>query len=239
MNIEEYEKVKELTYLEYCDYLQQKYGIGLCDYMTQSWSANPKCSRTKDGLFAHHKYEDHAIRLSDKEYAMKNPFEWQLAENIVYCDYLEHLLLHILICENPAVDKNENEVVGIGGILQYLIPELNDLYSVAEAKKRLEEMRNKLSEDEATEWADQISSWEPRAKWKRNCQQLVANDKEVFFVLLKRFKLSYEKHYKYNRNSFCKSLYERRSLFSMDKWYRFWRMSFVKDIYKQIRIALT
>ncbi|MCH5155349.1 MAG: hypothetical protein J1F69_01970 [Clostridiales bacterium] len=234
MNIEEYEKVKDFTYLEYCDYLQKKYGIGLCDYMTQSWSTNPKCSRTKDGLFAHHKYEDHAIRLSDKEYAMKNPFEWQLAENIVYCDYLEHLFLHILICEYPAVDKNENEVVGIGGILDYLIPELNDSYSVIDARKWFEETKNKYDEKEAAFWDEVISGLEPRAKWKRNCQSLVANDKEVYFTLLRRFRISYEKHHKYNRNSFCKSKFERRILFS-DKMDRVWRMSFVKDIYSQIR----
>ncbi|WP_256365363.1 hypothetical protein [Candidatus Methanomassiliicoccus intestinalis] len=42
MKLAEYEKVKDYTYLEYCDYLQDKYGIGLCDYMTQSWNKNTK-----------------------------------------------------------------------------------------------------------------------------------------------------------------------------------------------------
>ena len=99
MKLQEYEKVKDYTYLEYCDYLQEKYGIGFCDYMTKNWNKNQKVTRTKDGLYVHHKYEDHAIMLSTKEYAMKNPYEWQLKENLVYCDFLEHLLLHILICE--------------------------------------------------------------------------------------------------------------------------------------------
>ena len=75
MNLVEYEKVKNLTYLEYCDYLQQKYGIGLSDYMTKSWNKNSKVTRTKDGLLAHHKYEDHAIMLSTKEFAMQNPLQ--------------------------------------------------------------------------------------------------------------------------------------------------------------------
>ena len=170
---------------------------------------------------------------------MKNPFEWQFAKNIVYCDYLVHLFLHILICENPAVDKNENEVVGIGGILQYLIPELNDLYSLCEAKERFLEIYNKLSEDEIERYSDIMSRWEPKAQWKRNCQQLVANDKEVYFTLLKRFKISYEKYHTYTKNSFCKSLYERRSLFEMDKLYKMWRIGFLKDIYRQMRKALT
>ena len=49
--------------------------------------------------------------LFEKEHAMKNPYEWQLAKNIVYCDYLEHLFLHILICEYPAKDRNKNELL--------------------------------------------------------------------------------------------------------------------------------
>ena len=49
MNLQEYEKVRDFTYLEYCDYLQQKYGIGRGNYMTKSWNKNPKVSRTKEG----------------------------------------------------------------------------------------------------------------------------------------------------------------------------------------------
>ena len=118
--MEEYEKIKNLTYREYCDYLQIKYGIGRSDYMTKSWNKNPKCTRTNEGLFAHHKYEDHAISLADKNHAMFEPFEWQEAINIVYCDYLEHLLLHILICEYPARHRNPKDAVGIGGVINHI-----------------------------------------------------------------------------------------------------------------------
>ena len=55
MNMVEYLKVKDFTYLEYCDYLQSKYGIGLDDYMTKTFNRKSKCSRTKEGLLAHHK----------------------------------------------------------------------------------------------------------------------------------------------------------------------------------------
>lgn len=160
MNLIEYQKIKDLAYLEYCDYLQQKYGIGLSDYMTKSWNKNQKCSRTKDGLVAHHKYEDHAIMLSDPNFAKINPFEWQLAKNIVYCDYLEHLFLHILICENPSEDKNLFEVVGVGGVVNFIVPELNDVYS----------------------------GFETTQAWRANLHQKVINDKDTYFALLKRFK---------------------------------------------------
>lgn len=172
MKLEEYEKIKALTYLEYCDYLQQKYGIGLCDYMTKSWYKNSKVSRTKEGLLAHHKYEDHAIMLSTKEFAIQNPYEWQLARNIVYCDYLEHLLLHILICEYPAEDRNENEDVGIGGVINFLVPELNDFYS----------------------------GWHTEQAWRKICHSRIQDDKDTYFSLLKRFKTTCKNHPAYRED---------------------------------------
>lgn len=160
MKLAEYEKVKNLTYLEYCDYSQRKYGIGLSNYMTKSWNKNPKVKRTKEGLIAHHKFEDHAILLSDKEHAQRNPYEWQLAKNIVYCDYLEHLFLHVLICENSSENKNEFKTVGIGGVIDFLIPELNDLYS----------------------------GWKTNQEWRQNCHNLIKDDKDVYLLLVKRLK---------------------------------------------------
>lgn len=157
MNMSEYLSVKDFTYLEYCDYLQKKYGIGLADYMTKSFNPNPKCKRTKEGLSAHHKKEDTMPFLSNKTIARECPFEWQSKENIVYCDYLEHLLLHILICKYPSDEKNK--VVGFGGIVDYLVPELNDLYS----------------------------GWETKQAWRKNCHDKVKNDKDVYIEMLKQF----------------------------------------------------
>ncbi len=158
MDITEYQQVKDLTYLEYCDYLQGKYGIGLDDYMTKSYNEKRKCKRTSEGLFAHHKREDTAAKLSNKINAMIYPFEWQLKENIVYCDYLEHLLLHVLICKYPAKEKLDSEIVGIGGVTTFIVPELNDLYC----------------------------GWEPKHQWRKNCFDKVKNDYMVYFDLIDR-----------------------------------------------------
>ena len=159
MNISEYQKVKGLTYLEYCDYLQLKYGIGLTDYMTRSYKPNPKCKRTKEGLVAHHKKEDTMIMLSTKEVAQMCPIEWQLKENIVYCDYLEHLLLHVLICKYPAKDMEDFICVGIGGVVNFIVPELNDLYSGYIANQA----------------------------WRQNCHSKVSADEGVYLSILKQF----------------------------------------------------
>ena len=164
MNLSEYNIVKEYNYLEYCAYLQEKYGIGLCDYMRPSWTKNSKISRTKDGLYVHHKYEDHAIMLSHPEYAKKHPYEWQKKENLVYCNLLEHLLLHILICENSAEVPTQNELVGFGGVVNFIVPELNDVYS----------------------------GWVSKQPWQNNCHTVIINKKDVYMVLLKRFKNIYD-----------------------------------------------
>lgn len=160
MNLQEYEKVKNCTYLEYCDYLQQKYGIGLCNYMSENWKKNSKVTRTKEGLYVHHKYEDHAIMLGNPEHAKNNPYEWQMKENLIYCNLLEHLLLHQLICEYPANNTKKNEQVGIGGIVNFIVPELNDVYS----------------------------GWISKQPWQQNCHNTIIKDKNVYLQLLKRYK---------------------------------------------------
>ena len=157
MNIKEYKSILSLEYRQYCDYLQDKYGIGLSDYMRKSWTKNPKCARTKEGLFSHHKYEDCAALLSNVYHAKQHPFEWQEAHNIVYCDYLEHLYLHILIFEYSLRNK-EAGANGIGGIFKFLVPELNDIYS----------------------------GWTSTQQWKIACQNRILRDKDVYMLLLKR-----------------------------------------------------
>ena len=159
MNMNEFLKVKEMTYLEYCDYLQGKYGIGKADYMTKSFNKNSKCSRTSEGLIAHHKAEDKMIMLSTKAFAEMCPYEWQKKENIVYCDYLEHLLLHVLICKYPSPEKLPIADVGIGGVVNFIVPELNDLYS----------------------------GWVTKQPWRLSCHRLVENDKNVYLAILQIF----------------------------------------------------
>lgn len=72
MDLSEYEKAEHYNHLEYCDHLQEKYGIGLSDYMTKSWNKNPKVSRTKEGTVAHHKFEDRAIQLAKPKFEEKS-----------------------------------------------------------------------------------------------------------------------------------------------------------------------
>ncbi|MFI3250017.1 MAG: hypothetical protein R3Y07_03550 [Eubacteriales bacterium] len=188
MNLTEYNEVATLSYLEYCDYLQEKHGVGKYDFMTKSWNKNSKSTRTKEGLIAHHKFEDHAIMLSTKEFAMQCPFEWQLAENLIYCDYLEHLLLHVLICESP-IEEETFGTVGVGGVMNFIAPELNDLYS----------------------------GWQTNQPWRANCHELVAEDKAVYLEIIKRFKANCRHYPCYEEEKLYRSFNETFGLWSSDQ----------------------
>lgn len=67
--------------------------------------------------------------LCNDKFAGNNPFEYQKADRLVYCNLLEHLLLHVKIAENPSPDANENELPGIGGAINFICKDLNDIYS--------------------------------------------------------------------------------------------------------------
>lgn len=157
MNNQEYKEVEKMTYHEYCDYLQNKYGKAKYDYMNENFVKNPKVTRTKEGLFVHHIMEDKVGDISKQERAKLYPYEYQKAENILYCDYLEHLLLHILISEET---REERQIPGAGGVINYIVPILNDVYS----------------------------GWVPGTDWQKNCCNKIIADKDVYLTLVKRFK---------------------------------------------------
>ncbi len=159
MHSDEYDQVKDLSYPEYCEYLQKKYGIGRADYMTKFWIKNQNATRLKEGLVVHHRYDDRAVLLSHSDRARNFPFEWQAAKNLVYCDLLEHLFLHILICEMSPEVTDGGERVGYGSIVNSLALELNDGYSGISNKNKL----------------------------KRKCFDKVKGDRDLYLVLLKRF----------------------------------------------------
>ena len=101
-----YEKMLKSSYTDIVKYLLKKYGAAKHNYFkdTNCTEKNPLVSRTSEGLYCHHIDEDKAIMLSNDKYAAANPFEYQKANRLVYCNLLEHLLLHVKIAENPNED---------------------------------------------------------------------------------------------------------------------------------------
>ena len=128
-----------LSYKNLVLHLIKKYGKAEHDYFTDDFcsSVNKRVSRSSEGLFCHHIDEDKAILLSSSTHARKNPFEYQKAERLVYCNLLEHLILHVKIVVEPKHEKaNLNENVGIGGITHYLCRIINDLFIGYKTKKQ-------------------------------------------------------------------------------------------------------
>ena len=129
----------KMTYDELVDYLLKKYGPAQYDYFCNESckSKNSKVSRTNEGLYCHHIDENKAILLSNDKFAVNNPFEYQQANRLVYCNVLEHLILHIKIVEEP---KNENanqmEIQGIGGAVCFICPQINDYFNGYEFKQQ-------------------------------------------------------------------------------------------------------
>lgn len=114
-----------MSYAEYVEYLIAKYGSAQHDYFcTEACrSKNSKISRSNEGLFCHHIAENKEILLSTPEIARTHPFEYQRAHNLVYANYIEHLLLHIKIVEEDV----ERRGLGLGGVIM-ISSAINDYY---------------------------------------------------------------------------------------------------------------
>lgn len=95
----EIEKELKMTYNELCKYLQDKYGMAKSDYFAteECRSKSKKIPRSSEGLYCHHMDEDKGGNLSNPPQARMQPFEWQKRERLVYCNALEHFILHIKI----------------------------------------------------------------------------------------------------------------------------------------------
>lgn len=123
------------TYDEAVELLLKKYGSARDDYYREN-SYNRflakeitkitkgKYSRAKEGLYCHHIYEDKAYNLSNELFIreFEPPFEYQKRENLVYCDLVEHLILHVLI-----MGKTDG-IYGTPGFHDWLRPMVNDWY---------------------------------------------------------------------------------------------------------------
>jgi len=152
----DYIKLLDMPYEDIVKYLTKKYGAAKHNYFkdTNCSVKNPSVSRTNEGLYCHHIDEDKAIMLSNDKYAAANPFEYQKANRLVYCNLLEHLLLHVKIAENPSKDANEGELPGIGGAINFICKELNDIYA---GKEFADEWRKKVSEKVKDNFDDYIA----------------------------------------------------------------------------------
>ena len=116
MTSEEYYKVNKLSYKEYLAYLKAAHGAVPYKY------GNKK--NHKIGLFIHHDKEDEVPSLSHSDMRKEYP-EYQVPEFLTYCDYLEHLLLHIMIGRETNPELN----LGLNGPCKYILPAIINYYN--------------------------------------------------------------------------------------------------------------
>lgn len=106
MESKEIQNQLSMNYEELVKYLQNKYGLAPCSYFYKDncKSVNPKVRRAStDGLCCHHVKEDDGYLLNKTETAKLQPFLWQQPEYLVYCNILEHLILHLKITQKSSI----------------------------------------------------------------------------------------------------------------------------------------
>nr|WP_259341204.1 hypothetical protein [Mammaliicoccus sciuri] len=130
-----YKKLLSLTYREAIQFLLEKHGEVIDNYYKEkSYNSfldgkikkitHGKYTKTKEGLYCHHTLENEHENISNTKFIAqyKYPFEYHKKENLVYCDLIEHLILHALITEETNGDR------GFRGLVVFLIPMVKDWY---------------------------------------------------------------------------------------------------------------
>lgn len=123
------------SYLIYIDHLKEKYGKVPYSYFCNRdyKSRDTRNSRSKECLQIHHIYENLYAKLSDPKVCIRNcyNFVYQEPHNLVYCDMVEHYIIHLMI---QYISKCWNG--GCGFLYKDISDILNDYPFKSEYKKR-------------------------------------------------------------------------------------------------------
>lgn len=130
-----YMELLDLSYDEIVVELLEKYGPAKDDYYREkSYErflngeiksiTKGKYTRTSEGLYCHHVYENKYEKMADLDFIkwQKIPYEFQKAEHLVYCNLIEHAILHAIIA------KETNNKFGIKGLLAYMMDDIRNWY---------------------------------------------------------------------------------------------------------------
>lgn len=134
-NYEGYNYLLSISYDEAVEFLLHKYGTAQDDYFREkSYErffkneikkiTKGKFSRSIDGLECHHIDEDKFLYMTNENSikAQKIPFEYHQKEKLVFCDVIEHAILHVLIAKETSL------TFGSTGYITFLRPKIQDWY---------------------------------------------------------------------------------------------------------------
>lgn len=132
-----YTKLLSTSYTQAVESLLSKYGAAEFSFVINEESytkflnkeiknfvKNPNISRSSEGLYCHHIAEDKYYNLSDKDavLAQQLPFSTQDKTALVYCDLIEHAILHKLIKSEGGNSKSSPDKL-IHNIKEWYIDE--------------------------------------------------------------------------------------------------------------------
>ncbi|CAM5208933.1 hypothetical protein OURE66S_01861 [Oligella ureolytica] len=128
----EFQRMEQMDYFSLVDYLREKYGAVTGAYFVNENCATPnrKITRTNEALQVHHVGEYTIPELSNKNIAKRNSWDEQQPDRLVYCNLLEHTLLHVLI-----VEKQQN----LGGYFMMVAPLVKDIINDYEFKREYQQ----------------------------------------------------------------------------------------------------
>ena len=135
----EYKQLLSKNYDKSVEFLLEKYGTAKDDYFSEkSYErflkgeikniTKGKFSRSVDGLECHHVDEDKFLNMSNRASIhdfitdQNVPFKSHQKERLVFCDVIEHAILHILIAKETSLN------FGSKGYMCYLKPKIQDWY---------------------------------------------------------------------------------------------------------------
>ncbi len=139
-----YKNLLNLTYQEAVQSLNEKHGAVLDNYYKEKSYAKflngdikrityGNYTKTNEGLYCHHIMENEYENISNRKFIAhyKYPYEYHHKENLVYCDLIEHLILHALITKETNGDR------GFKGLVVHLIPLAEEWYIDGDEPRKL------------------------------------------------------------------------------------------------------
>lgn len=164
----------EMDYDKQIEYLLNKYGPAKSDYFISenNLTKNRSISRTSEGLECHHIDENIIPTLSDPDIASIYSYDYQRKERLVYCNLLEHLLLHIKIGQDRYYENHKTMEVNRS------ISEL-----ITHGVNMLSMQINRLYEEDGS-----------KLRWEQNCYEAIRDNYDVYIEMLKNFQYFIVEH---------------------------------------------
>lgn len=132
---DEYLVLLSKTYNEVVEFLLKKYGAAEDDYYREkSYErflrgeiksiTKGKFSRSMEGLECHHILENKFLNMTNSSFIKDQniPFKYHKKEKLVFCDVVEHAILHTLIAKETSLE------FGAPGYIVFLRPKIEDWY---------------------------------------------------------------------------------------------------------------